>query len=77
MALPIEAIELRSKPTARTMAMAAVSSSPAGARPPNRRPSTGGNWPFAAISSQSPGAGYRPAFVAPEVANSAVTVISQ
>ena len=42
MALPIEAIELRSNPTASTIATAAVISSPAGARPPNRRPSTGG-----------------------------------
>jgi hypothetical protein len=33
MALPMEAIELRSNPAARTIATAAVISSPAGARP--------------------------------------------
>ena len=38
-ALPIDAMALRSKPTARTIAIAAVRSSPAGARPPYRRPS--------------------------------------
>jgi hypothetical protein len=41
-----------------------VISSPAGARPPNMRPSTGGNCPLEAISSHSPAAGYSPAFVA-------------
>jgi hypothetical protein len=59
------------------IATTAVISSPAGARPPNRRPSTGGNWPIAAICSHSPAAGYSPAFVAPAVENSAVTLISQ
>ena len=77
MALPMEAIELRSNPVARTIATAAVISSPAGARPPNRRPSTGGNWPIVAISWHSPAAGYSPAFVAPVVENSAVTLMSQ
>ena len=48
-------------------------SSPAGARRPNRRPSSGGELAHDAISSHSPAAGYSPAFVAPAVENSAVT----
>jgi hypothetical protein len=77
MALPIDAIELKSNPAARTIAAAAVTSSPAGARPPNLRPSAGGNWPIDAICSHRPAAGYSPAFVAPVVENSAVTLMSQ
>ena len=50
-ALPMEAIALRSKETARTIAPAAVTRMPMGARPPTRRPIRGGNWPIVAICS--------------------------
>ena len=48
-ALPIEAMELRSKPAARIIAATAVASSPTDTRLPTRRLITGGNWPTALI----------------------------
>ena len=75
--LPIEAIALRSKNTASSAADTAVTTRPTGTRSASRAPIVGGNWPVPAISSHNPAAGYRPAFVAPAVANRAVTVIIQ
>ena len=56
-ALPIEAMAVRSNPNARTMATAAVTTRPEGARPATRPPRRGGNWPVDAICSHSPPAG--------------------
>ena len=76
-ALPIDAIESSLNATARTRHKAAAISSPFDARPPVLRAISGGNCPVSASRSLSPCAGYKPALVAPAVANSAVTVISQ
>ena len=76
-ALPIDAIASSLNTSARTRHTAAWISSPAETRPPSLRAISGGNCPVSASRSDSPWAGYRPALVAPAVANSAVTVISQ
>ena len=76
-ALPIEAIASSLNRTARTRHATASISSPADARPPSFRAISGGNCPVSASRSDSPGAGYSPALVAPAVANNAVTLISQ
>ena len=76
-ALPIEATAERSKTTTTMMTATARMISPNGARPPSRRAISVGNWPDAARWSDRPVAGYSPELVAPAVANSAVTVISQ
>ena len=76
-ALPIEAIASRLKRTARTRHASAWNSSPDESRPPNFRAISGGNCRVSTSRSDSPGAGYSPALVAPAVANRAVTLISQ
>ena len=74
---PIDATADRSNSTTSRMIPAAAISRPAGATPPIRRAMRSGNWPVEARWSERPVAGYSPALVAPAVANSAVTVISQ
>ena len=70
-ALPIDAMAVRSNANDRPMAAPQVIRSPATARPATRYPSRGGNWPAAAIASDSPAAGKSPALVAPTVAKRA------
>ena len=75
--LPIEAIALEVEEHGEQRRGDRRADEPDGGASAEREPITGGNCRVAAISSHRPVAGNSPALVAPEVANSAVTVIIQ